>query len=379
VGGQQFSLRARAKNFDIEELLQAVQYAHSLKRKIYVTVNIFAKNEDFKPLYDYFIKLRAIGVDAVIVSDPGVISLVREIVPDLETHVSTQANTNNYRAANFWKKTGVKRVILARELSFKEIAEIHEKEPDIALECFVHGAMCIAYSGRCLLSQYMTGRASNRGECAHPCRYKYNLMEETRQGEYMPIEEDGRGTYIMNSKDLCMIEYLPEFIKAGVTGLKIEGRQKSVYYTAVVTRTYRAALDDYFIDPDKYEKNRQLYLNELLLTGSRDFTTGFYTGATTAEAQIYGQDKKSPGADFCGIVKSYDPETKFAVIEQRGKFSVGDKLEFFTSFGKDFNQTITNMYDLNTNAIESAPHPRQLVKIRTDHRVGEMDILRRRK
>jgi len=378
LGGAEFSLRSKAKNFDAEGIAQAVEYAHGLGRKAYVTVNVYAHNEDFKRMYDFLIKLRLTEADAVIVSDPGVYSLVKEIIPDMNIHISTQANTTNYRAAAFWTKAGAKRVVLARELTFDEIEEIRRREPSVELEVFVHGAICMAYSGRCMLSYYMTGRSANRGECAHPCRYKYVLMEETRPGEYFPIEEDSRGVYVLNSKDLCLIEHIPKLITCGVSSFKIEGRMKSVYYTAAAVKAYRGAIDDYFTDPALYERNKGNYLSDLLLTTQREFTPGFFTGTPNGNAQSYNRDKTGHGSDFCGIVKSYDPNTHWAIIEQRGKFSVGDELEFLTAEGPGFRQVINEVFDINNIPLQTAPHPRQLLRIRAVRPVKELDILRRR-
>ncbi|MDR1559550.1 MAG: U32 family peptidase [Clostridiales bacterium] len=377
LGGAEYSLRSKAKNFDAEGINQAVEYAHGLGRKVYVTVNIYARNEDFKRMYDFLIKLQCTGADAVIVSDPGVFSLVKEIIPDMAIHISTQANTTNYRAAAFWAKAGAKRVVLARELPAAEITEISRAAPAVELEAFVHGAMCMAYSGRCLLSHYMTGRDANRGECAHPCRYNYVLMEETRPGEYYPIEEDSRGAYVMNSKDLCLIEYIPQLIESGVSCFKIEGRMKSVYYTAAAVNAYRCAIDDYFNDPKLYESNKAAYLSELFLTTHRDFTTGFFTDSPNELTQIYDGVAES-GSDFCGIVKSYDSDSHWTIVEQRGKFSVGDELEFLTADGPGFRQIINEIFDLNNAPLQSAPHPRQLLRIRAVRPVRELDILRRR-
>ena len=378
LGGAEYSLRSYAKNFDVEGIAQAVEYTHNLGRKVYVTVNVYARNEDFKRMYDFLIKLRGTGADAVIVSDPGVFSLIKEIIPDMNIHISTQANTTNYRAAAFWAKAGAKRIVLARELTLNEIEEIRRAEPSIELEVFTHGAMCMAYSGRCLLSSFMTGRSANRGECAHPCRYKYALMEETRPGEYFPIEEDSRGAYIMNSRDLCLVGYIPQLIAAGVTSFKIEGRMKSVYYTAATVKAYRCAIDDYFADPALYEQNKSAYFSDLALITHRDFTAGFLTGAPHGVLHNYDNADAEHGSEFCGIVKSYNPDTNWAVIEQRGKFIIGDELEFLTAKGPGFRQIITEMLDMNNTPVASAPHPRQLLKLRTARPVQELDILRKR-
>ncbi|MDR0999872.1 MAG: U32 family peptidase [Clostridiales bacterium] len=383
LGGSEFSLRAHAKNFELENIKQAADFAHTMRGKVYVAVNVFAHNNEFERLYNYIIDLRQAGVDALIASDPGVINLIHEVLPDMDIHISTQANTHNYRAVSFWGKLGIKRVILARELSINEISEIHQREPSVELETFVHGAMCAAYSGRCLLSLYMTGRSANRGECAHPCRYGYSLLEETRPGEYFPVEEDGRGTYIMNSKDLCLVQRLPELINAGVAAFKIEGRMKSMAYVAAVTRVYRDAIDDYFYDPELYRSNLPSYISELQKTSRREFTAGFFDGKLSADSISYDNDGAAPPegsvarSDFCAVVKSYDKSTGCAIIEQRGKFSVGETLEFLTSSRSDFKQVIAGLSTMDGERVLHAPHPKQLLRLEVEYPVRELDILRR--
>jgi putative protease len=322
LGGSKLNLRAFADNFSDEELKEGIQYAHERNRKVYVTLNVFPHNEDLEGLEEYLKQLYSINVDAIIVSDPGIIMTAREVVPDLELHLSTQANNVNYKSAIFWYKQGVKRVVLARELSLKEIKNLREKVPEACeIEAFVHGSMCMAYSGRCLLSNYLTGRDSNRGQCAQPCRYKYYLTEEKRPGEYYPVNEDEKGTYIMNSKDLCMIEYIPELVEAGITSFKIEGRMKSSYYVASVVKAYREAVDKYFEDPENYKFNKK-WMEYLEKPSHRRYYTGFYFGEENK--QYYESSAYIRDYDVVGIVIAYDKEEKRAVIEQRNKAFEGD-------------------------------------------------------
>ena len=295
MGGQKFGLRAKADNFTIEEMKEAVRYVHSKGRKVYVTVNIFAHNDDIEGVRQYFTTLHEEGldkgdtaIDALLISDFGIFTLAREILPDVDIHISTQANNTNYMTYNFWYKLGAKRVVAARELSLKELKTIRDNiPPDMEIEAFMHGAMCISYSGRCLLSSYFTGRDANKGACTHPCRWKYAVVEEKRPGEYLPVEEDERGTYIFNSKDLCMIEYIPDMIAAGIDSFKVEGRMKTALYVAAVTRTYRKAIDDYFESEEKYRANMDYYREEIAACTYRQFTTGFYFRKPDEETQIY--------------------------------------------------------------------------------------------
>ncbi|MBE3579612.1 MAG: U32 family peptidase [Caldanaerobacter subterraneus] len=374
-GGQNYSLRAYV-GLTLDEIKEGVRYLKKSNRKAYITINIFPHNEDLEELPEYIKKVIDLGVDAVIVSDLGVFSIVKEIAPEIDVHISTQANTVNYLTANFWHRLGARRIILARELSLKEIKEIRDKTPpSLELEAFVHGAMCISYSGRCLLSNYLTGRDANKGECAQPCRWKYYLMEEKRPGEYFPIEEDGRGAYILNSKDLCMIEYIPQLVEAGVTSFKIEGRNKSAYYVAVVTRAYRKAIDDYLEKGKDYVFDRSL-LEEVGKASHRGFTTGFYFGRLGADAQNYESSKYIRTHDFVGIVKRYDPETRIAVVEQRNRMFVGDEVEVIGP-KIQFKQKIEKMWDEEGREIEVAPHPQMIVKIPVVNPVEELYILRR--
>ena len=334
-GGEMFSLRAGAGNLSIEEIEEGVAYAHSKGVRCHMAMNIFAHNEDIEPLRAYLAKIRHIPVDAFIVSDPGVITLIKEAMPEAELHLSTQANMTNYVTAQFWHAQGVKRLVMARELTIDEIRKIRESIPEeMELESFIHGAMCISYSGRCLLSNFMIDRDANRGQCAHPCRWKYKLVEEQRPGEYYPVEEDDRGTYILNSKDLCMLEHLPELIEAGVSSAKIEGRMKSVFYVATVVSAYRKAIDAYYADPEHFEMDPAWY-EDMTKASHREFTTGFYFNKPTNEDQNYQTSAYTRDYSFIGMVKSYDAGTGIAVVEQRNKMVIGDEIEVFGP-GRDF-------------------------------------------
>lgn len=379
LGGNAFGLRAKAKNFSIEEMAEGVEFAHSHNAKVYVTCNIFAHNSDInnEKLINYLKELEKINVDGVIVADPGVFSIVRDTVPNMEVHISTQANTTNYQTAKFWKSLGATRVVMAREMSFKEIKALSENVEDLEIEAFVHGAMCMAYSGRCLLSNYFTNRDANRGACAQSCRWKYKIVEETRPGEYYPIEEDERGTYIFNSKDLCMIQYIPELIESGVYSFKIEGRVKTSYYVGSVIKAYREAIDDYLKDPALYESKKDYYLEEVKKSSYRGYTTGFFLNKPEEDAQVYTSNSYVRTYDFIGIVKEYDKETGFAIIEQRNKFVVGEEIEFLTTKGKNFSQKIVEMYDMEGNRLEEAPHPQQIIKLKVDNDVSPFDMMRK--
>ena len=379
-GGEMFSLRAGAGNLTFDEMREGVAFAHERGRKCYLTINIFAHNEDIEPLTKYLETVREIDIDAFIVSDPGIIDLIQEVIPDAEIHLSTQANMTNYRTANFWHKMGVERLVLARELTFKEIKEIRKNIPeDMELEAFVHGAMCISYSGRCLLSNFMIERDANRGACAHPCRWKYALVEEKRPGEYYPVEEDERGTYILNSRDLCMIEHLPEIIESGIMSAKIEGRMKSVFYVATIVHAYRKAIDAYFADPENYKFNPE-WMNELKKVSHREFTTGFYFDKPTNKDQNYQTSAYTRDYSFVGVVRSYDESSGYAVVEQRNKMSVGEEIEIFGPDIEFFVQDITEMYDNESgDPIESAPHPQQIIRMKMDQPVKPNYILRKKK
>lgn len=379
-GGEFFSLRAGAGNLNIDEIKEGVAFAHEHGAKAYMTLNIFAHNDDIEPLCAYLEKIKEIPIDAFIISDPGVIMLVREIIPQAEIHLSTQANMTNYVTAKFWEVQGVKRIVIARELTFSEIKKLRSEMPEsMELEAFVHGAMCISYSGRCLLSNFMIERDANRGMCAHPCRWKYTLMEEKRPGEYFPIEEDDRGTYILNSRDLCMIEHIPELAEAGIMSAKIEGRMKSIFYVATIVSAYRRAIDEYYRDPENYKFNPE-WLSELKKVSHREFTTGFYFDKPTNKDQNYQTSAYTRDYSFTGLVRSYDHKTGYAVVEQRNKMSIGEEIEVFGPNTDFYKQTLTEMYDLETGEpVESAPHPQQMLKIKLDKPAAPDFMLRKRK
>lgn len=376
MGGKAFGLRAFGGNFDDNELREGVSFAHSLNKKAYVTVNIFPHNDDLVDLPDYIKYLAEISVDAAIVSDLGVFRLFRNIAPDIELHVSTQANNVNWSSVLAWQELGASRVVLARELSFREIARIRS-QTQVELEAFVHGAMCISYSGRCLLSNYFTERDANRGACSQPCRWKYALVEEKRPGQYFPVEEDERGTYIFNSKDLCLVPHIPELVEAGVNSLKIEGRMKSVHYVATVAKVYREALDYFAADPDRFVMQPE-WLEELNKVSHREYTTGFYFNKTTSDDQIYGSSSYTQTHDFIGLIKEYQPEKQMAVLEQRNHMKVGDEIEIAQPGQRNFTQRIERMYDAEGNEIMSAPHPQQIVAIPVREPVLPYGMLRRR-
>ncbi|MFY9178133.1 MAG: U32 family peptidase [Caldicoprobacterales bacterium] len=378
MSGKQFGLRAFAGNFENDEIRKAIQYAHSIGKKVYITMNIFAHNDDFKGIQEYMEFLSEIEVDAVIISDPGILSLAREIMPNIPIHMSTQANNTNWYSANFWHEQGVRRIILARELSLKEILEIRQNTPKtLELETFVHGAMCISYSGRCLLSNVFTGRDANRGECAHPCRWKYSIVEEKRPGEYYPVFEDERGTYIMNSKDLCMIEYIPELINAGINGFKIEGRMKSSYYVATVVQAYRKEIDSYFSDPEGYNMDPDS-LEEIKKASHRPFTTGFYFRKPTAQDHQYLDSHYIRQYNFVGMVRGYDREQGLVEVEQRNYFEVGDQLEIMVPGEGYIEYKVNTLLDENRQPILKAPHPQQTVYLPLDREINPYSIMRKK-
>ncbi|HCX03599.1 MAG TPA: peptidase U32 [Clostridiales bacterium] len=375
-GGQNFGLRAGAKNFDLEDIEEGVKFCHDNGAKAYVTVNMIPHEDDLKDLEKYIEFLEEIKVDAVIVADPGIMSIVKNTAPDMEIHLSTQANTTNSQSANFWYSQGVKRIVLARELSLKEIEQIHlNKNVDLDLEAFVHGAMCISYSGRCLLSSYMAGRHANLGDCAQPCRWKYALVEQTRPGEYYPIMEDDQGSFILNSKDLCMFNNLRDIIGVGVKSLKIEGRMKSSYYTATVVRSYRKAIDN--LKNNNFDK--EYWFNEILKASHRDFTTGFYYGNPKDSGQLYTSSSYIREYDFIGWIKDYDPVSKIATVEQRNKFSVGEEVEIFGPHIEHMDFKIESIVDDKGEEVESAPHPQQIVKLKMDLDVKKDYLIRRKR
>ena len=374
LGGTQFGLRAFGGNFTNDEIRAAVQLAHGMGRKVYVTVNVFPHNDDLVSLSDYLRFLAEAGVNAVLVADLGVFMCAREVAPALPVHISTQANNVNWRTVRAWQELGAARVVLARELSREEIREIR-RQTDVELELFVHGAMCISYSGRCLLSSYFTGRDANRGGCAQSCRWKYALVEESRPGEYYPIAEDERGTYIMNSKDLCLLPYLDEVVASGIDSLKIEGRMKSVHYVASVVKAYRMALDAACAGTP-YEVRAE-WTEELGKVSHRAYTTGFFFGKTTEEDQIYGSSSYEQTSDFVGLVHSYDAESGLATVEQRNNMKLGQEIEIFQPRGASFRQELREMWDADGQPITAAPHPQQIVRIRMAQAVEPSSILRR--
>ena len=375
LGGKAFGLRAFGGNFSREELKEAMEFAHNLGKKVYVTVNIFPHNSDMEALPDYLAYLNEIKADAILVADLGVFTLAKKYAPDVELHISTQANNTNWVTVNAWADMGASRVVLAREMSLKEIHEIREKT-STELEMFVHGAMCISYSGRCLMSNYMTGRDSNRGSCAQPCRWKYSLVEEKRPGQFFPVEEDERGTYIFNSKDMCLLPHIDDVIKSGVESLKIEGRMKSVHYAASVVKAYREAIDSYCNDPENFAIKDE-WIAELGKVSHRAYTTGFYYDKPTEKDQIYGSSSYEQTSDFVGLVLDYDAETGLATVEQRNNMKNGQEIEIFQPKLKGYRQIITEMYDAEGQPIDVAPHPQQIIKMKMTAPVEPYAILRR--
>lgn len=377
IAGENFGLRTASKNFTEEQMREAVDFVKKNNKKIYVTCNIIPHNDDFEGLESYLKYLEEVGVDAIIVADPGVLMIAKETVPDMEIHWSTQANNTNFNSARFWYKQGVKRVVTARELSFEEIRKIRDEIPaDMDIESFVHGAMCISYSGRCLMSNYMTGRDANRGSCAHPCRWKYSLVEEKRPGEYFPIEEDERGTYFFNSKDLCMIEYVKELIEAGVSSFKIEGRVKTPYYVATVVRAYRMAIDEYYRDPENYRFN-PMWMEELKKASYRDFTSGFYLDKPSGDSQNYGTSSYIRNYDFMGLVIKFDSERKMALVDVRNRIFTGDNVEIIGPDCNTIYTTVKSMFNENMEMIDVAPRPKELVWVNFGHELKENYIIRK--
>lgn len=378
IGGEMFSLRAKAKNFSKEDMKAGIAYAHQYGKQVYVTANITAHNRDLESVRSYFQELKEIQPDALIISDPGVFMIAKEICPEIDIHISTQANNVNYATYNFWHSLGATRVVSARELSMKEIGEIRANIPDdLEIETFIHGAMCISYSGRCLLSNYFTGRDANLGACTHPCRWKYYISEESRPGEYLPIEENERGTYIFNSKDLCMIEHIPDIINVGIDSLKIEGRMKTALYVATVARTYRQAIDDYFKDPKLYEARIPYYKEEISKCTYRQFTTGFFYGPTTHDTQIYDSNTYVREYTYLGLIGEKNEANMYA-LEQRNKFSVGESIEVMKPNGENITVTVKAITDENGAPMESCPHPKQKIFVDLGIPLSELDLLRRK-
>lgn len=387
IGGEAFGLRAKAKNFTLQEMAEGILFAHEKGVKVYVTANILAHNQDLEDARTYFEELKKIGPDALIISDPGMFTIAKEVCPEIEIHISTQANNTNWQTYLFWWKQGAKRVVSARELSLAEIEEIRAHIPEeMEIESFIHGAMCISYSGRCLLSNYFTGRDANQGACTHPCRWKYAVVEETRPGEYMPVYENERGTYIFNSKDLCMIEYVPQLVKAGIDSLKIEGRMKTALYVATVARTYRKAIDDWFESEEKYRENMQWYREEIAKCTYRQFTTGFYFGKPDENTQIYDNNTYVNQYIYLGIVEDVSctdlngakaPDGQpFVHIEQRNKFCVGDTIEIMKPDGQNLLTKVLSVRSEDGEEMESAPHPKQQLYLSLSVQPEKYDILR---
>ena len=376
IGGEAYGLRAKAKNFSLDDMREGIAFAHERGVKVYVTANILAHNYDLDGARTYFKELKEIKPDALIISDPGMFTIAKEECPEIEIHISTQANNTNYMTYLFWHKMGAARVVSARELSLREIKEIRENIPDdLEIESFIHGAMCISYSGRCLLSNYFTGRDANHGACTHPCRWKYAVVEEQRPGEYLPVYENERGTYIFNSKDLCMIEYIPEIIDAGIDSLKIEGRMKTALYVATVARTYRKALDDFAESQEKYRANMDWYRAEISKCTYRQFTTGFYFGKPDENTQIYDNNTYVNEYIYLGIVGEMD-NRGFVRIEQRNKFCKGDIIEIMKPDGRNIPVTVNAIYDDEGNEVESAPHPQQVLWLDLSEKPQQYDLLR---
>lgn len=378
IGGEAFGLRAKAKNFSTEEMAEGIAFAHSYGVKVYVTANILAHNGDLDGARLYFKEMAELKPDALIISDPGMFTLAKENCPEIELHISTQANNTNYLTYRFWWEQGAKRVVSARELSLREISEIRAQIPEkMEIESFVHGAMCISYSGRCLLSNYFTGRDANKGACTHPCRWKYAVVEETRPGEYLPVYENERGTFIFNSKDLCMIEYIPEMVQAGIDSFKIEGRMKTALYVAAVARTYRKAIDDYFTSEQTYRDNMDWYRTEIAKCTYRQFTTGFYFGKPDENTQIYDTNTYVNESVYLGIVE--EVKDSLARLEQRNKFCVGDQIEIMKPSGENVSVTVQAIYTEEGETVDSAPHPKQRLWISLSEKAEEGDLLRTRK
>ena len=377
LGGEAFGLRAKAKNFTLEEIREGIDFAHSHGVKVYITANILAHNGDLPGVEAYFSELRGLKPDALIISDPGVFAIARRVCPEIDIHISTQANNTNYGTYRFWWELGARRVVSARELSLAEIREIRDRIPEeMEIESFIHGAMCISYSGRCLLSNFLTGRDANRGACTHPCRWKYSLVEETRPGEYFPVMENDRGTFIFNSKDLCMIEHIPEMVEAGIDSFKIEGRMKTALYVATVTRAYRLAIDAFRRDPEEYRANLAWYREEIGKCTNREFTTGFYFGKPGPDSQIYENSTYITNSVYLGRVDAVDGEGRCR-LEQKNKFSVGEELELMKPDGRNIPVTVRGIWDMEGNPQESCPHARQIIDVDLGMAAEPFDILRR--
>ena len=379
IGGEAFGLRAAAENFSIEQMSEGIKYAHERGKKVYLTANIIPHNDDMDKFGEFVEEIRPLGFDAVLVADLGMFSVLRKKAPEIPLHISTQANNVNYESAKMWYELGAKRVVLAREMSLEEIKRIREETPnELELEAFVHGAMCISYSGRCLLSNYMTARDANHGECAHPCRWNYSLVEQTRPGEYMPVFENDRGTFIFNSKDLCMIEHIPEIVDSGITSLKIEGRVKTAYYLATVIKAYREEIDRYISDPGGYKFDER-QMQELCKVSHRPYYTGFYFGRPDSKAQVYTDSSYIREYDLIGIVIGYDEEKKVAYITQRNRFFEGDEIEILQPGEEYFTQKVENLEDEDGNHVEVANHAEMILRLEVKKPVCKGAMLRKKR
>ena len=377
IGGEAFGLRAKAKNFSLEEMKEGIEFAHAHDVKVYVTANILAHNNDLPQVREYFSELKDVKPDALIIADPAIFTIAKEELPDMELHISTQANNTNYGTYNFWHKLGAKRVVSARELSLREIKEIRNNIPeDLEIETFIHGAMCISYSGRCLLSNFMAGRDANRGACTHPCRWKYAVVEESRPGEYMPVYENERGTYIFNSKDLCITEYIPELMESGIDSFKIEGRMKTALYVATVARTYRMAINDYRKDINLYKERIPFYKQEIAKCTYRQYTTGFFFGKPDENTQIYESNTYCKEYTYLGTIT--DCKNGMYKIEQKNKFLVGDEVEIMKPDGRNIITKVLNITDEEGNSMESAPHPKQILYVDFGMELDRYDIIRQK-
>ena len=377
IGGEAFGLRVAAENFSIVDMKEGINYAHQRGKKVYLTANIIPHNDDIDEFEKYIEEIRPLGFDGVLVADLGMFDVMKKLAPEIPIHISTQANNVNYRSATAWYNMGAKRVVLAREMSFSEIKEIRKRIPkDLEIEAFVHGAMCISYSGRCLLSNYMTHRDANGGACAHPCRWNYSLVEQTRPGEYMDVFENERGTFIFNSKDLCMIEHIPELIESGISSLKIEGRVKTSYYVATIVKAYREEIDRYFEDPKNYKFDKA-QLEELCKVSHRPYSTGFYLGKPTQNEQVYTDSSYIRDYDLVGMVLDYDEKTKIATISQRNRFFVGDEIEIIQPNQPFFKQKIDYMENEKGEAIDVAPHAQMIVKMKMEKPITKEAMIRK--
>lgn len=377
IGGEAYGLRSKAKNFSPGEMREGIAFAHERGVKVYVTVNIFAHNRDLPGVREYLKELKEMKPDALIIADPGIFSCAREICPEIDCHISTQANNTNYETWRFWYGLGVKRVVSARELTLAEIREIREKIPeDMEIETFIHGAMCISYSGRCLLSNYLAGRDANQGSCTHPCRWKYAVVEETRPGEYLPVFENERGTFLFNSRDLCMVEHMDDLLESGIDSLKIEGRMKNALYVATVARTYRKAIDDCLENPKKYRANRKWYREQISTCTYRRFSTGFFYGRADQNTQIYDDSTYIKEYTYLGYAEETDERGR-ARITQRNKFSVGESVEIMKPDGRNLSAMVRGIWDMDGTPVESAPHAQQKLWVELDERAEAYDLLRR--